>query len=117
MGNSNLNPTTINNLNFLKSNSLILTEPEEFNYTESIRAEKRKMKLFSKHNEDAKDSELIENCLLNHFFFKLLEKPAIYEIVRQVSYYKINKGIEIFKQSMPPGYFFILSKGRKEAVK
>ena len=116
MGNSNLNPTTINNLNFLKTNSLILSEPDEFNYKESIRAEKRKMKLFSKHNEEAKDSDLIENCLLNHVFFKSLEKPAIYEIVRQVSYYKINKGIEIFMQGMPPGYFFILSKGSCEII-
>ena len=116
MGNSNLNPTIINNLNFLKPNSLIISEPEEFNYKESIRSEKRKMKLFCKHNEEAKDAELIEKCLLNHFLFQLLEKPAIYEIVRQVSYYKLNAGVEIFLQGMPPGYFFILSKGTCEIV-
>ena len=56
------------------------------------------MKLISKHNDEGKDSELIESCISNHFLLKILEKPAIYEIVHQLSYYRIDSDVEIFKQ-------------------
>ena len=111
MGNSNLIPTRIHNLHFSKANSLILPKEEDFNYKRNVRAEKKKMKLIYKHNEEGKDSELIEKCLSNHFLLKLLEKPAVYEIIRQLSYYYVNSDIDIFNQGQSPGYFFILSNG------
>jgi hypothetical protein len=43
MGISNLKPTIVNNLNFLKINSLIISEPDEFNYKESVKIEKKKI--------------------------------------------------------------------------
>ena len=116
MGISNLKPTIVNNLNFLKINSLIISEPEEFDYKESIKIEKKKLILMCKHNEEEKESKLIENCFENHFLLKFVEKPALNEIIRQLSYYKISKGMEIFMQGMPPGYFFILSSGICEII-
>ena len=116
MGISNLKPTIVNNLNFLKINSLIISEPEEFNYKESVKIEKKKLILMWKHNEEEKDAKLIQNCFEKHFLLKYVEKPALYEIIRQLSYYKISKGIEIFMQGMPPGYFFILSQGICEII-
>ena len=116
MGISNLKPTIVNNLNFLKINSLIISEPDEFNYKESVKIEKKKLILMCKHNEEEKDAKLIQNCFEKHFLLKFVEKPALYEIIRQLSYYKISKGIEIFMQGMPPGYFFILSNGICEII-
>ena len=116
MGNSNLSPTNIQNLNFRKSNSLIFSSPEELDYKKIVRSEKKKMKLLCKHNEGAKDSELIEKVLSNHFLLKMLEKPATYEIIRQLSYYRIEPNVELFSEGNPPGYFFILSKGSCQVI-
>ena len=116
MGNSNISPTTIQNLNFRKSNSLIFSSPEELEYKKIVKGEKKKMDLIKKHNEEGKDSELIENALSNHFLLKMLEKPATYEIIRQLSYYKISPNKELFSEGKPPGYFFILSKGNCEII-
>ena len=117
MGNSNLIPTTIQNLNFEKINSLVIPQDEEDNYKRNIRSEKKKMKLICKHNEEGKDTELIEKCISDHFLLKTLEKPAIFEIIRQLSYYQINSNVEIFSQGQSPGYFFILSNGIIEITK
>ena len=116
MGNFNLCRTTIKNLNFKKSNSLVYSTEEEFEYKESVKAEKKILKIITKHNKDAKESELIEKCLLNHFLLKSLEKPAKYEVIQQLSYYFINSDVEIFKQGQSPGYFFILSNGICELI-
>ena len=75
MGISNLKPTIVNNLNFLKINSLIISEPEEFNYKESVKIEKKKLILMWKHNEEEKDAKLIQNCFEKHFLLKYVEKP------------------------------------------
>ena len=118
MGNSNLSPTNIDNLDFKKDNSLVFScEDEDFNYKINIRAEKKKMKLINKHNEEGKDSELIASCLSNHFLLKLLDKPAVYEIVHQLSYYHIDSDVEIFIQGQYPGYFYILSNGICESIR
>ena len=42
MGNSNISPTTIQNLNFRKSNSLIFSSPEELEYKKIVKGEKKK---------------------------------------------------------------------------
>ena len=75
------------------------------------------MKLINKHNEEGKDSELIASCLSNHFLLKLLDKPAVYEIVHQLSYYHIDSDVEIFIQGQYPGYFYILSNGICESIR
>ena len=117
MGNSNLKETLIENFNFQKNNSLIYNLNEEEIYKQSVKAEKRKMKLICKHNQQEEDSELITNCIKNHFILGSLEKPAIYEIVHQLSSYSIGSDKEIFLQGNSPGYFFILSSGICEIFK
>ena len=113
MGNSNLNAPEINNLKFEYSNSFAFSSEEELalNYKKHIKAEKKKLKLICKHNEEEKDCELIDKCLSNHFLFKTLQKPVRYEIIRQLSYYYINSNVEIFDRGQSPGYFYILSNG------
>ena len=116
MGNTNLCSTHVEDLIFLKHNSLTFSQNEEENYKQNVRAEKKKMKLIFKHNEEEKDSELIDKCLSNHFLLRSLEKPARYEIVRQLSYYQINANVEVFTQGQAPRYFFILSNGICEII-
>ena len=116
MGNSNLGPTSINNLDFKRENSIVFSKEEEQNYKHSIKAEKKKMNKILTHNNEEKDAELIEKCLSNHFLLRSLEKPAAYEIIRQLSYYHINSDVEIFKEGQCPGYFFILANGICELI-
>ena len=75
------------------------------------------MKLIGKHNEEGKDAELIEKCFSNHFLLKLLEKPAVYEIIHQLSYYHIDSDVNIFIQGQYPGYFYIISNGMCESIR
>ena len=116
MGNSSLGPTSINNLDVKRENSIVFSKEEEQNYKHSIKAEKKKMNKILTHNNEEKDAELIEKCLSNHFLLRSLEKPAAYEIIRQLSYYHINSDIEIFKEGQCPGYFFILANGICELI-
>ncbi len=116
MGNNNLGPTHVQDLVILKPNSLKFPPEEDENYKQDIKAEKKKMKLISKHNEEEKDAQLIEKCLSNHFLLRLLEKPAAFEIVRQLSYYQINSNVELFTQGQPTGYFYILGSGKCEII-
>ena len=116
MGNTHLGPTHVEDLVILKPNSLKFSIEDEESYKQEVKAEKKKMKLISKHNEEEKDSQLIAKCLSKHFLLRLLEKPAVYEIVRQLSYYQINSNVEVFTQGQPTGYFYILSNGICEII-
>ena len=117
MGNSNLKEISIENLNFQIKNSFFFELNEEELYKESVRMEKRKMKLMCKYNKEENDSELIEKCITNHFLLKYIEKPAISEIIHQLSNYHIDPNTEIFIQGNNPCYFFILSHGTCEIIK
>ena len=117
MGNSNLKEVSIENLSFKIKNSFFFELNEEELYKESIRMEKRKMKLMCKYNKEENDAELIEKCITNHFLLKYIEKPAIYEIIHQLSNYHINPNTEIFIQGNNPCYFYILSSGECEIIK
>ena len=111
MGNTNQKPITIENLNANPLSSLSII-PEDPDYEkEALKNEKQNLILIQKHNKDHIDSDIIENCLINHYLLKELEQPVRQEIIQQLSKYNINSDTEIFIQGDPPGYFYIISNG------
>ena len=117
MGNSNLKSPSLEGL--YKSNSTIKipdleTDKEKERDKAAVALEKQNFLNIHKHNKECKDAELIENCLLNHFFLRALEKQSRMEIVKEMTSCSIKEGTEIFKQGADPGHFFILSKGTVE---
>ena len=47
--------------------------------------EKSVLKIVQKHNRNADDEPLIEQCLLRHFFMRSLERQARLEIIKEMS--------------------------------
>lgn len=46
------------------------------NTSASVSVESSLLKLIKKHNRDAEDKDLIDGCLQNHFFMRILDKNA-----------------------------------------
>lgn len=78
--------------------------------------ESEMFKIIKKHNKECQDSKLIEDCLLNHFFFQNLEKQARSEIVKEMTLVFIEKNKVLFKENTMGNYFYIIKEGTVELV-
>ena len=78
--------------------------------------EKNVLTIIQKHNRANDDKELIENCLLKHFFMKDLETKARKEIIKEMSLASIKPNTYIFKEGGIGNYFYILKKGTVEVI-
>ena len=76
--------------------------------------EKSVLKVEKKHNRNNEDEELIENCLVKHFFMRGLERQARKEIIREMSLVSVKENTFIFKQDGIGSYFYILKQGTVE---
>ena len=72
--------------------------------------EKNVLTIIQKHNRLSDDKELIDNCLLKHFFMKDLETKARKEIIKEMSLASIKPNTYIFKEGGIGNYFYILKK-------
>ena len=115
MGNKNLSQIKIENYPE-KRNDLIISNLTPDKDKEAVNNEKQHMKLVTKRNKECKDSSLIEECLINHCFLRALEKQARTEIIKEMSLYSVDSGVEIFKQGDPPGCFYILRQGTCDII-
>ena len=71
MGNKieNISTLTFTNFNYqTPTNDLIITPIDPKLDKSSIKKARKKMKNINKHNQESIDSDLLENCLLGHFF-------------------------------------------------
>ena len=111
MGNSSL--TEIKIINLPQKQHLPNISPENSPTEDKIITEKEKenLKIISKNNKPKKDHELIDKCFLDHFSFRILEKQARNEIIKQVSLCYAKAGTTLFQQNDPPGNFYIISSG------
>ena len=110
MGNPNSKSLKIDN--FIKyANDLIISPVNSQIDKEACEVEKKNLKLVSKHNLDLKDFNLLEDCILDHFFLRALDNKSLKEIIREMSLYYAKKGVIIFKQGAPSGFFYILRQG------
>ena len=85
--------------------------------TEQITSqEKDALGIIQKHNRQYEDKDLIEQCLLKHFFMRSLEKQARYEIIKEMTLCGVHEGKTIFTQGTPGTFFYILKKGRAALI-
>ena len=110
MGNKSLNKITVENypenINDIKFCNIAQDKDKEF-----VNKEKKNMKIINKHNKECKDSDLIQQCLINHFFLRALERQARQEIVKEMSLFFVKGDTDIFVQGDPPGCYYIIRQG------
>ncbi len=87
-----------------------ITNQEE----ESSKAESDVLTIKMKHNRLCEDKELIDNCIIKHFFMRTLEKGARLEIIKEMSYATVPSNTIIFQQGTPGNFFYILKVGTVE---
>jgi len=78
--------------------------------------ENNNFKIVRKHNKELEDSSLIEQCLMKHFFFRVLEKQARMEIIKELSLSYMKKGTILFNQGNSPNYFYLIKEGQVELL-
>ena len=92
-------------------------EPNSQTITENFKSnESLVFTIIKKHNKEWEDSQLIEDCLMRHFFLRSLEKQARIEIIKQMSLCFIEKNKIIFNQGTPGNFFYILKEGTVELI-
>jgi CRP-like cAMP-binding protein len=64
-----------------------------------------------KNNHDFEDKELIDNCLMKHFFMRSLDKDSRVEIIKEMSLCSVDKDTAIFKQGSMGNFFYIIKEG------
>ena len=110
MGNNILNAIKVDNYPEIQNDLKICNTTQEKD-KEIVNKEKKNMKLMNKHNKECKDSDLIQQCLINHFFLRALERQARLEIVKEMSLFFVQENTEIFLQGEPPGCYYIIKQG------
>ena len=93
-----------------KKKNIIITKEEE----ESSKVESEVLTIQMKHNRLCEDKELIDNCIIKHFFMRTLEKAARLEIIKEMSFVIIPSNTIIFQQGTPGNFFYILKVGTVE---
>ncbi len=58
--------------------------------------EKSVLTIVKEHNRNNEDKDLINNCLIKHFFMKDLDKEARNEIIQEMSLYSLNQNTYIY---------------------
>jgi cGMP-dependent protein kinase len=69
-----------------------------------------------KNNKDFDDYEVIDNCLLGHFFMRALDKEARVEIIKEMTLGEIEAGQTVFKQGAIGNFFYIVKEGQLELL-
>ena len=78
--------------------------------------EKSILTIIKKHNRNNEDNNLINNCLIKHFFMKDLDKQARNAIIQEISLSSVQENIYIYKQGGIGNYFYILKEGKIEII-
>ena len=74
------------------------------------------LEIVKKNNHENLDHNLIEQCILNHFFMRNLEKEARNEIIREMSLCKVKPKDIVFKQGSIGNFFYIIKEGDLELI-
>lgn len=69
------------------------------------------LKIIMKNNYDFEDLDLIDNCLVKHFFMRCLEQEARNEIIKEMSLCKVDADTFIFRQDSIGNFFYIIKEG------
>lgn len=69
------------------------------------------LKVVKRNNHNFDDYELIEECLVKHFFMRCLEQDARIEIIKEMSLCKIDADTFVFRQDSLGNFFYIVKDG------
>jgi cGMP-dependent protein kinase len=69
------------------------------------------LQVINKNNYELNDQDLINECLLKHFFMRTLDKEARHEIIKEMTLCKVDKDEVLFKQGSLGSYFYIVRSG------
>jgi len=72
------------------------------------------LQIVSKNNYEFNDYDMINNCLIKHFFMRSLDKEARKEIIKEMTLCKVEKGQIIFKQGSAGNFFYIVKEGESQ---
>ena len=94
----------------------IVMNSKDATIANDINSEYNVLEIVKKNNHDDTDHELIEKCLLNHFFMRSLERQARNEIIKEMTLCKVKAGENIFKQGTIGNFFYIIKEGDVELI-
>jgi cGMP-dependent protein kinase len=72
------------------------------------------LQIVNKNNYEFNDYDMINNCLIKHFFMRSLDKEARKEIIKEMTLCKVEKGQIIFKQGSIGNFFYIVKEGESK---
>lgn len=110
------------------SSSIISTLHNEFNERKQFKKikiinnavqpgeEGEKFEIIKKNNSDLKDEQLIDDCLLKHFFLQSFNKQARKEIIKQMSLVKVKANNYVFKEGTTGNFFYIVKSGTSQLI-
>ena len=67
-----------------------------------------------RNNHDFEDKELINSCLVKHFFMRCLDKDARNEITKEMTLCSVDANTFVFKQGAMGNFFYIVKEGELE---
>jgi hypothetical protein len=69
------------------------------------------MTVRKKNNHEFEDFDIIDNCLMTHFFMRNLDKEAREEIIKEMTLGEVEAGKTVFKQGALGNFFYIVKQG------
>ena len=116
----NMNFSTRNTNTFQKYSSIMLRINPK---TKDVKIKERKEEIgkdiftiLKNKNIEKEDSNLIENCLISHFFMKTLNKQARDAVIQEMSLVEVKKNKYIFEQGNIGNFFYILKQGTAQLI-
>jgi hypothetical protein len=64
-----------------------------------------------RNNHDFEDNDLINACLMKHFFMRSLDKDARTEIIKEMTLCQVDADTIVFKQGSMGNFFYIIKEG------
>ena len=110
------NSTRILKQNLTKFSDMLLRTNSKRPKVENSGQEKEVYTIIKMHNKERNDENLINDCLMSHFFMQYLNEQARNAIIEEMSLIQVDKNNYIFKQGAIGNYFYILKSGTAHLI-
>ena len=110
------NSTRILKQNLTKFSDMLLRTNSKRPKVENSGQEKEIYTIIKMHNKERNDENLINDCLMSHFFMQYLNEQARNAIIEEMSLIQVDKNNYIFKQGAIGNYFYILKSGTAHLI-
>ena len=110
------NSTRILKQNLTKFSDMLLRTNSKRPKVENSGQEKEVYTIIKMHNKERNHENLINDCLMSHFFMQYLNEQARNAIIEEMSLIQVDKNNYIFKQGAIGNYFYILKSGTAHLI-